>query len=418
METVAFEQILQRPIEEWSFADLKAIADAQVPETVNLEFKADFEAGAEEPWRKRGDKISPRSRDALAAEIVAFANAYGGVLLLGISEKRHDDGQHLSDGLASKIPAIHKCAQSLNDALNGIIDPPIGMLSVKAIVENSGDEDGYLVIRVPPSNLAPHGVGKPARAYVRRGASSDPMTMRDLQHVFWEARTEIDRIEKRFSKQREDFHRWSTETADRNQGKHQSSVFYRVTLVPDRHYGVTRLHEQIGKEGFGIARTPSLSDKAAALSFNSLDWRPAAGGAKVKEHPNENFGGEIQVFNDGTVNRIGFVNRTGPHLPVWYAGAAVELAYNALRFRQTMGAVDIPMIAEFEYIAHRQVTFVPGERYFAFTTDITGTGSSQSTDRLEFGRSATFNDTASLFAAEIFAALGFSMELPVKVPDF
>lgn len=172
-----------KPLEALDWADLQELVDRRAEESATLEFKS---VGI---WDPANGRKGPQ-KSALP-EIVAFANAYGGVLVLGIREEKGPPGvaeelQPLDDVLA-KLEALQR-------AVGDSIDPPLQGLDWKAVMSPAGDGRGVIVARVPTSQLAPHGFGKPPEAYVRRFASSEPMTMRDLHNVFWESRTRQERV--------------------------------------------------------------------------------------------------------------------------------------------------------------------------------------------------------------------------------
>ncbi len=84
------------------------------------------------------------------------------------------------------------------------MDPPINGLRIQPI-PSSEDGHGFLVIHVPQSIHAPHGFGKPPEAFVRRADRSEPMTMRDMQNVFWEARARRERIDAEIAASKDSF---------------------------------------------------------------------------------------------------------------------------------------------------------------------------------------------------------------------
>lgn len=74
-------------------ADLNALIEAAARETGELEFKGTLpfasskgQASVADRWIERGDRIGDYARDQILAEIVAFANADGGTLVLGLHE--------------------------------------------------------------------------------------------------------------------------------------------------------------------------------------------------------------------------------------------------------------------------------------------------------------------------------------------
>ncbi|MBZ9849496.1 ATP-binding protein [Mesorhizobium sp. CA14] len=396
--------MINRPAVEWSFADFETVAKGALPESLTLEFKGDFEAGADERWRKSQDQISTRSRDRLAEEIVAFANAYGGVLLLGIKEEVNGDGIKVSAGLGSVIPSVSQCAERLESSLRAVIDPPLPLLEVKAI-KATEDGAGYIVFKVPQSLSAPHGVGRPAAGYVRRGSSCEPMTMRDLQSVFWEARTAIDRVNETFRIRRELFAR---DLVDRFLApSFPSHVLFRATVVPGRHFQIPHLPSIFGRRTFQSSHIPFQSAQPLALTFGGPIWRPMAGGVTAREGDNTEFR-QLSVSSDGTWNlmcrHIAIRER---HYPGWYSVGALWLLYNAMRFRRHIGRVEVPLFMEAEILGSKdgEVVFVT-----EFDGEVKAPISPACTDRLELGRDGEFDDVAQLFAEQIGWACGLDID--------
>jgi predicted HTH transcriptional regulator len=107
------------------------------------------------------------ARDDIAKEIVAFANAYGGVIIIGIDET--DDHPKRAAQLASpQIPRVADCAEQLGRALRSIIDPPIPMLDIRGVPSSRSSGEGAILVRVSSSPSAPHGFGVPLpRTFVK-----------------------------------------------------------------------------------------------------------------------------------------------------------------------------------------------------------------------------------------------------------
>ena len=92
--------------------------------------------------RFRGDRVSGPRRDDLADELVAFANARGGRLVLGVSEDRQPQGLDPAqlDALANLVTEI--CSDSIKPPLD------FGIFRVPAPEPEDG---GALVVEVPES---------------------------------------------------------------------------------------------------------------------------------------------------------------------------------------------------------------------------------------------------------------------------
>ena len=65
-----------------SLQDIQSLIEAEVPEGQHLEYRRDLPGGAES-WNS-DRKLSTEAKKKILQEVVAFANAYGGTLLLGI----------------------------------------------------------------------------------------------------------------------------------------------------------------------------------------------------------------------------------------------------------------------------------------------------------------------------------------------
>ena len=113
----------------------------------------------------QGRPVGRTARDDIAKETVAFANAYGGVILVGI-EETDDNPKRAKQIFSRQIPRVVDCAEQLSRCLNGIIDPPLPMLEVRGVPSDVLG-NGIIFVRVGPSPMAPHGFGRPPRAYVR-----------------------------------------------------------------------------------------------------------------------------------------------------------------------------------------------------------------------------------------------------------
>jgi Putative DNA-binding domain len=186
-------ELANKPIHTWTLDDLNLIVARQSEESQFLEFKEQLPLNDGAKGWTAGQKLHRSEKDGLAKEIVALANAYGGHVIVGICES--DDNPKRAASLAALIPRLANFVESLRSSLGDLIDPPINALMFQPILEQPASDTGYLVVKVPQSIHAPHGYGRPPEAHVRRADKSEPMTMRDMQNVFWEARTRRERID-------------------------------------------------------------------------------------------------------------------------------------------------------------------------------------------------------------------------------
>ena len=70
--------------------DIERAMSEQVQEGSQVEFKRTLSSkgGAGDPWVSGRDQVGEFARNKLVEEVIAFANAYGGWLLVGIEETR------------------------------------------------------------------------------------------------------------------------------------------------------------------------------------------------------------------------------------------------------------------------------------------------------------------------------------------
>jgi hypothetical protein len=162
-------------------ANISALVAAQLPESQDIEFKVTLPAKGTEvdPWMGGGSSVGNRARDALIAELIGFANSYGGDLVLGIEES--DD--HPRRAVAIRpLPRCHELADRLRMQARDCVDPAFPHVEVQAIPV--GEEGaGVLVLRVPQSRLRPHRLKSDLNAYVRRADRNEAMTMREIQDL-------------------------------------------------------------------------------------------------------------------------------------------------------------------------------------------------------------------------------------------
>ncbi|MER9605650.1 hypothetical protein [Mesorhizobium sp. M0243] len=236
------------------------------------------------------------------------------------------------------------------------------------------------------------------------------MTMRDLQHVFWEARTSIDRVNRTFDRQRKQF-----EQVIERRFVHSSyppHVFFRFTVVPALSFQISHLPSVVGRREFQVADVPFLSSQPTMLTFPSPRWRPIAGAIKAADQDDDGRLREITIWTDGTMELSGMHVSNGDktkHYPGWYAVGAIWSLYNSWRLRRHLGRVEVPLLMECELRASKdgQVIFSNGD---AFGETVAASRFTALTDRLELGVDSTFDDIAQLFAEQIGWACGIDVD--------
>lgn len=133
------EAVLECSLQELEWAALERLISDKVPEDLSLDYKAVLQPATED------------GRFELGKDVAAFANAVGGLIIVGISESNH-----LPSGFSNQQPndadrrrvistLVDRLAPFVSDIEIGLIGAPDGSA-------------GCLLILVPPSSQAPHAV--------------------------------------------------------------------------------------------------------------------------------------------------------------------------------------------------------------------------------------------------------------------
>ena len=153
-----------KPIDEITFSDVEEFVRAKNRESIILDYKGDWP----------GD---------LAKVIAAMANTQGGVILIGVTE---DD----KTGLPQAIVGVElaRGADSLRQrvvstAYKGIYPPVMPQVGVCSLDQDP--DRAVVVVRVDPSDQAPHAVDKRRKVYVRVDSQTEPHSLATLDELEW-----------------------------------------------------------------------------------------------------------------------------------------------------------------------------------------------------------------------------------------
>lgn len=212
-------ELRTKQLAQWTIADLEQVVSEEWEESIEFEIKQDLQIpdGAK-GWREK-QQLHKSEKSDLAKEVVALANARGGIIIIGIVESQESPKR--AAALATPLPKVSDLADRLSQALHSMIDPQILGLEIQAV--SDGDKDGgYIAIGVPASPTPPHGFGTPALAYRRVDDRSEPMMMRDLQNSFWDGRMRRERVSELRAEKRTNFE---------NLGVPGEYIGYRLSLI-------------------------------------------------------------------------------------------------------------------------------------------------------------------------------------------
>jgi hypothetical protein len=289
----------QKPIRETNSTDVQQLISDRFPEGFELEYKATLPEKSGQPatWLSGKDEISATARDKILAEVIAFANAQGGYLVIGISETREKPPR--AENLVP-LPRIGELARRLEDQVRTCIEPPIPRFEVHPIEVNPGSGLGVLVIYCAPSNSAPHRNNISNEAYIRRGTSSVKMTMLEIQEMAVSVARGLDRLPQLFANRQAAFHKWV--------GSEETTAF-RVTGIPLRKFpDPGRLFGRINKDVLWKKYRTQFGTKASEIKvpIEVSDSRPVLRGIRFSSE-RTTAALTAHLFQDGIVD-IWFTN--------------------------------------------------------------------------------------------------------------
>jgi schlafen family protein len=215
--------MISKPLDQITPEDITDLCRRGVYENQVVEFKQELqdERGRPDPWINGGNFTS-YARNRLFRAIVAFANAQGGTLILGIEETEDKPSRAAA---VRSIPRIHDLALRLEEAARACIDPRLPALQARGIeMDDAGG--GVLIFRVIPSPAGPHRVDSDGHAFIRRGAASVKMTMREIQDLTLDLARGADRLDGLFTDRALAFVDWLLHSQPGQRGG------VRITAVP------------------------------------------------------------------------------------------------------------------------------------------------------------------------------------------
>lgn len=157
-------------LETLTAADVEAFLDLGLEEGPRLDYKA----------TDRTDKGIP---DSALKTIVAFANTYGGLLVLGVGIDKATNRPATREGLQMKS----SFEEQLTSRCYGFIQPPltpeIRVCPFKSTPTLPADDRAFVIVRIAPSPSAPHAT-RENQVYVRVGSESQLADLTTLRALF------------------------------------------------------------------------------------------------------------------------------------------------------------------------------------------------------------------------------------------
>jgi len=198
------ESFFSKPLDQIDSEDILSLIGT--PEGQLFEIKSELAAenNLRDLWCATPPPGNPRrgpgdyAKQSIFRAVVAFANAEGGWLVLGLTETA--DHPRRADKV-SPLPDCHELAERFRRAANDWIDPPLPSLQCRGIEVGNNPGEGVIVFRVPRSLDAPHRLYKKDRtqeAYRRIDDESKSVKMREIQDLTLEMARGQERIDQEF----------------------------------------------------------------------------------------------------------------------------------------------------------------------------------------------------------------------------
>ena len=324
--------VISKSADQIGMNDIEALIASQVPEGEHIEFKESLSEGGKspDPWIEGKDRIGDRARNKVLEEAVAFANAHGGALLIGIREST------TKPPVATEIKPLLRCAElaeRLGLMFRDCVEPQIPRLEVFGVPTEG--ESGVVVIRVGRSRLAPHRVTPTRVCPVRRADRCESMTMREIQDMTLNVSRGMERFERRLADRSERFQREldRLKTPDDSYGLRFTALPVGEEVQFDRVFHQRKIIDElytpwrtvIWKKGNDSRQLEGLPE------FPPLYWRPILRGARADIRPlssGYSYVAYQELHCDGLVE-LGFaacnqVSPLNPDLPlVMFANTVV-----------------------------------------------------------------------------------------------
>lgn len=178
-------RLLDKPLGSITSEDILYLKNNRIQESQTLEYKREL------PGNTDNDKKE------FLADVTAFANTYGGIIIYGIEEEKDD--QNKNSGIPKEIVGLNNIntdyeKQRIENILRDGVDPRLSNVMFKEI-----DVNGHVVllINIPRSLVAPHIIWfqKSGRFYCRTNSGKYQMDVREIRQAFlqtdeWERRAD------------------------------------------------------------------------------------------------------------------------------------------------------------------------------------------------------------------------------------
>lgn len=134
-------------------------------------------------WKKAAYQ-GAKARDEFAKDVAALANSQGGLIVIGVAEQR---GTGAAESIHVFAAADDGLERTMRSWLHNAVTPMVPAVGFHALVRDD-ENDGVLVVSVPPSSVAPHLVGSDRSVGFPYRVGTQTMWMRepDIERAYRE----------------------------------------------------------------------------------------------------------------------------------------------------------------------------------------------------------------------------------------
>jgi hypothetical protein len=408
--------MLGKPLREINHNDLLLLCKKSWREDEQFELKQDVPSKTGlDSWRAAGT-ISPYARDKILAEVVAFANSYGGDLVIGIAKTidKPAAAQRLSP-----VPHCADLAEQLDDHARSCIEPPIPSLLTHAVVTEQ-DGSGVAIIRVPRSRLAPHRLCQDKgirECYHRVGTRTESMTMRQIQDLTFSVARGVESVIARLQALQRDCSLWADAHTTSDDVRR---LVLRVTAVPSSSgvyinpiHGVQAIRPTAHPYHLRFA---DGSEEVILVPRKPCNWRPIVRGTEAsKEDPRSGDStraskSRIQLFCDGAISYTWVYDedRAGSSVnhvlfPGWLFALVANAMESANQIRNTGDASSIDYAMDVEVQTTDKLAVAQIGSFGATTVPKRSIGL---LPRYSIGPRQTWQEVFNLFVSDLLDAVG------------
>jgi len=405
--------------------EIRAVIDAEAAEGLDFELKRSLTSkrGGDDPWMT-GGKLGDDPKDALASEMIAFANTGGGTLIVGIDE---DTATKRAKPPIFSIPRCKDLAARLHQAIGDRVEPKLPVFECEGVVTDADGSSGVIIMRTLESYLAPHRHTQDNHCYVRRNDRAEPMSMLEIQELTRQKARSAEDAQRAFAESSERFFSWVPEHRRRThpgrgvQGSYENDQArqvwvgvwaMRLTARPLSPLTMSELPKQpwvdtikVGTfNGFGQLRNFSWDDLKVVRT-----WRPRLRGVD-REFQGNNSLGLDRISANGLIERFVRLQDSEEKMRpkyftvnitqlIWNVASVIQLAsiVRAASFRPTQHfALEIEFMSSDPLLIYGYTSsphaLIPTERILL--------------PQYEIGAEETFNDVLKTFDKDVWNLAG------------